>query len=307
MSGDSPTPNPAPELHTLRLSTGTNLAYRVAGDPGLPALLLIHGFPNASGGFRHVMSGLAEVAFVVAPDMPGSGASEPLAEAGFDAFVDATSELLEHLNVGRRFLYVHDWGAPVSLGLALRAPEQVLGLIIQNGNAHRSGMDPELWKDARAYWSDPSPQREEKATAHLNAETFIREQYVSGLPDEIASRIDGEPWKEDWDVLQMPGRLATQKALILDNGRTHVARFAEYARWLQQAQPPALMIWGRHDPYFAIDETLDWMKALPRMEAHILDGGHLLLETHAAEALPIMKAFLQRHGHSGRESIELRR
>jgi len=282
--------------HHLRLSTGTDLAYLVAGDPGLPALLLIHGFPNASGGFRHVMSGLAEVAYVIAPDMPGSGASEPLAEASFDAFVDATVELLDHLGVGRRFLYVHDWGAPVSLGLALQAPEQVLGLIIQNGNAHESGMDPKLWKDARAFWSDPSPDKEEKATRHLYAETFVREQYVSGLPDEVASRIEGAPWKEDWAVLQRPGRLATQKALILDNGRTHVARFGDYARWLKQAQPPALMIWGRHDPYFAIDETLDWMKDLPRMEAHILDGGHLLLETHATQVLPLMTAFVRRHG-----------
>jgi pimeloyl-ACP methyl ester carboxylesterase len=295
MLNDNLTVSPAADLRSLRLSTGTKLAYRIAGHPSLPALLLIHGFPNASSGFRHVISGLAEVAYVIAPDMPGSGMSEPLPNTSFDALVDATAELLDHLNVERWFLYVHDWGAPVSLGLALRAPERVLGLIVQNGNAHESGMDPELWKDARAYWQDPSPEREEKATAHLNAETFVREQYVSGLPDAVASRIQGQPWKEDWAVLQKPGRLVAQKALILDNGRTHVARFGDYADWLEQAQPPALMIWGRHDPYFAIDETLDWMKALPRMEAHILDGGHLLLETHAPEALLLMRSFLQRH------------
>ena len=143
-------PEPA-ALHRLRLSTGTELAWRTAGDPGRPALVLIHGFPNASGGFRHVIPGLSEVAQVIAPDMPGSGASEPLADTSFDGLIDATIELLDHLNVGPRFLYVHDWGAPVALGLALRAPEQVLGLIIQNGNAHDSGMDPGLWKDARAY------------------------------------------------------------------------------------------------------------------------------------------------------------
>lgn len=146
--------------------------------------------------------------------------SEPLADTTFDALVDATAELLDHLNVGPRFLHVHDWGAPVALGLALRAPDQVLGLIIQNGNAHDSGMDPELWKDARAYWADPSPKNEEQATAHLNAEKFVRAQYVDGLPDDIAARIEGEPWKQDWAVLQQPGRLAAQKALILDNGRT---------------------------------------------------------------------------------------
>lgn len=287
---------PPPDLRRLRLSTGTDLAYRTAGDPGLPALLLVHGFPNASAGFRHVLPGLSDVAYVIAPDMPGSGASEPLPETTFDAFVEAAAELLDHLGVGARFLYVHDWGAPVALGLALRDPDKVLGLIVQNGNAHDSGMDPELWKEARAYWRTPSPENEVKATAHLDAEEFVRAQYVDGLPDEVAARIEGEPWKADWAILNQPGRMEAQKALILDNGRTHVARFGDYARWFRDRRPPALMIWGRHDPYFALDETLDWMKALPRMEAHILDGGHLLLETHAAEAVPLMTAFIRRHG-----------
>jgi surfactin synthase thioesterase subunit len=36
------------------------------------------------------------------------------------------------------------------------------------------------------------------------------------------------------------------------------------------------------------------MKALPRMEAHILDGPHFLLETHAAECAALMSAFIGR-------------
>jgi hypothetical protein len=36
------------------------------------------------------------------------------------------------------------------------------------------------------------------------------------------------------------------------------------------------------------------MKALPRMEAHILDGPHFLLETHATECAMLMGAFVRR-------------
>jgi surfactin synthase thioesterase subunit len=54
------------------------------------------------------------------------------------------------------------------------------------------------------------------------------------------------------------------------------------------------MIWGRHDAFFDIAETLSWMQALPRMEAHILDGGHFLLETHAAVAAALMVQFIGR-------------
>jgi surfactin synthase thioesterase subunit len=54
------------------------------------------------------------------------------------------------------------------------------------------------------------------------------------------------------------------------------------------------MIWGRHDPFFELAEVLPWMQDLPRMEAHILDGGHKLLETHAAAAVPLMLQFIRR-------------
>jgi hypothetical protein len=54
------------------------------------------------------------------------------------------------------------------------------------------------------------------------------------------------------------------------------------------------MVWGRHDIYFDIAETVSWMQALPRMEAHILDAGHLLLETHSAAAAPLMLDFVRR-------------
>jgi hypothetical protein len=35
------------------------------------------------------------------------------------------------------------------------------------------------------------------------------------------------------------------------------------------------------------------MRALPRMEAHVLDGGHKLLETHAAVAVSLMVDFIK--------------
>ena len=54
------------------------------------------------------------------------------------------------------------------------------------------------------------------------------------------------------------------------------------------------MVWGRHDAFFDIAETLSWMQDLPRMEAHILDGGHFLLETEAQAAGALMAAFIAR-------------
>jgi pimeloyl-ACP methyl ester carboxylesterase len=275
----------------LKLSDGTELSFLTAGNEANPPVLLLHGTPNSARGFRRVIPVLARDSYVIAADLPGFGESDPLPAASFDAFTDAIAELLEHLAIGPRFLYVHDYGAPVALGIAMAAPDQVLGLIIQNGNAHRTGWGPS-WAETRAFWEAPNAQNEAAATAHLTLEG-TRDQYVKGVPDDITASISPENWEEDWRVMTLPGRMDTQRALVCDYGH-YAERFDAIADYLRDRQPPALMVWGRHDIYFDIAETVSWMEDLPRMEAHILDGGHLLLETHAQPAAALIADFVKR-------------
>ena len=270
---------------------GVDLAVRLAGDRARPALLLIHGFPSSSGSFREVIGPLAQDCFVIAPDLPGFGDSPPVERPSFARFAELIDGLLTRLGVGSFHLYLHDYGAPVGLHLATRAPRRIRGLVVQNANAHESGMGPQ-WSATRAYWADPTSEHEAEATAHLSVDG-VREQYVGGVPRDIAERIDPRVWENDWRIMSLPGRLELQRALVLDY-RNHVARFGEIADYLARWQPPALMLWGRHDVFFGLEETLSWMKALPRMEAHVLDGPHFLLETHAAECAALMRAFVAR-------------
>ncbi|HEX6252208.1 MAG TPA: alpha/beta hydrolase [Gemmatimonadaceae bacterium] len=266
------------------------MAVRLVGHRTNPALLLIHGFPTSSASFRNVVGELAQDCFVIAPDLPGFGASEPIPAPSFSGFADRVAELLARLEVESFHLYLHDFGAAVGLHLATRTPDRIRSLIVQNANAHESGMGPQ-WAATRAYWEDPTAEREAEATAHLTCDG-TRDQYVGGVPEDIARRIDPQVWEEDWRIMLLPGRLATQRALVLDY-RNHVARFGEIAEYLDRWQPPALMLWGRHDVFFDIDETLSWMKALPRMEAHVLNGPHMLLETRSAECAALMRTFIR--------------
>jgi pimeloyl-ACP methyl ester carboxylesterase len=270
---------------------GADIAVRLAGDREKPALLLIHGFPSSSASFRRVIDTLAQDCFVVAPDLPGFGDSEPVEQPSFSRFADVIDRVLARLGAESFHLYLHDFGAAVGFHLATRAPRRIRGLIVQNANAHESGLGPQ-WSATRAYWDDPTPEREAEATKHLTFEG-TRDQYVGGVPEDIAERIESRGWKEDWRIMSLPGRIEMQRMLVLDY-RSHVARFEAIAAYLQRWQPPALMLWGRHDIFFGIEETLSWMKALPRMEAHVLDGPHLLLETHAAECAALMSAFIRR-------------
>ncbi|HVJ63318.1 MAG TPA: alpha/beta hydrolase, partial [Tahibacter sp.] len=254
-------------------------------------VLLLHGIPSSADVFRGIVDELAKVAYVIAPDMPGAGESEPLPDTTFAAFADAIADLLAYLRVGPRYLYLHDFGAPVGFHLAMREPDLVRGLIVQNANAHRTGFSAQ-WDPVEDYWAHPTARKEAEVTQHLSAQG-TRDQYYKGVPDDVTAKIDPTMWEEDWRVMSMPGRLDAQRAMLRDYGR-YVARFDALKSYLEKHQPPALMVWGRHDIYFDIAETVSWMQDLPRMECHVLDGGHLLLETHAAEAAALMAAFVAR-------------
>jgi pimeloyl-ACP methyl ester carboxylesterase len=282
---------PTTSRQRLRLSGGSELSFMVAGEPSKPAVLLLHGFPNAARMFEAVMSELSDTAYLIAPDLPGSGESDPLLSATFPAFGQAIAELLDHLSIGPRYVYLHDWGAPVGFHIAMEAPEKILGLVIQNANAHRTGFSP-LWDQSEAYWANPTPEREAKVTAVLTLKG-IRDQYVMGVPEDVAARISATEWEEDWRVMNLPGRMDTRRALLFEYGH-YVARFGELTAYLKHEQPPALMLWGRHDAFFDIAETVSWMEDLPRMEAHVFDAGHLLLETHSAKVAPLMREFIGR-------------
>jgi pimeloyl-ACP methyl ester carboxylesterase len=272
-------------------ANGVTVAYREAGLAGAPGLLLLHGFPSSSHSFRHVMSPLAEVARVVAPDIPGSGFTEVPDgyQYTFKSLGQTIDAFTRAIGLERFFLYVHDYGAPVAYYLALERPDRILGLIIQNGNAHEEGLG-HIWEDARAFMADPTPENCAKLPEWLTFEG-TRDQHIGVGPDRLKELNPPEDWHSDWERLRRPGLTDIQFGIFVDYA-WHIARFPEISAYHRAHQPPALMLWGRHDPYFAVEETLAYHRELERIEIHILDGSHLLLETHSPECAALMRDFI---------------
>ena len=55
---------------------GLNIAYREAGNPANPKLVLLHGFPASSHQYRDLIRALGGTFHVIAPDYPGFGLSD---------------------------------------------------------------------------------------------------------------------------------------------------------------------------------------------------------------------------------------
>ncbi|GJD51229.1 Soluble epoxide hydrolase [Methylobacterium crusticola] len=109
---------------------GATLHYREAGEGDV--VVLVHGIPQTSHEWRHVMPRLAEHYRVIAPDLRGLGDSSRPA-GGYDkkTLADDLWQLVRgHLGVERFFLVGHDWGGPVAFSLAAQHPDAVRRLAI---------------------------------------------------------------------------------------------------------------------------------------------------------------------------------
>ena len=175
--------------HRTTKVDGIDIFYREAGPADAPAVLLLHGFPTSSHMFRNLMPALADRYHVIAPDYPGFGQSgtpdRKEFEYSFARFAELMDGLLNQLGVKRYALYVQDYGAPVGYRLALRHPERVSALVVQNGNAYEEGLK-EFWNPIKAYWADGSQVHREALRAGLTL-AATKSQYVDGVRD--TSRI----------------------------------------------------------------------------------------------------------------------
>ncbi len=95
-----------------------------------------------------------------------------------------------------------DYGAPVGYRLALRRPDQVQALIVQNGNAYDEGLR-EFWDPIKKYWADPRP--ENRAALHFLVDAkSTRWQYENGVADHTL--LDPTTWIVDQVGLDRAGQ-----------------------------------------------------------------------------------------------------
>ena len=272
---------------------GTSIFYREAGPADAPVLLLPHGYPSSSYAYRALMPALADRWRTVAPDFPGCGHSGTPVDFdyGFDGYATFLERFLDALGSRRYTLWLHDFGSQIGLRLAIRAPERVAAVIIQNGDIYEDALGPR-YAPLREHWRNPTP--ESRATlAEAVSEEGFRDEFLNDVDDPVAERIPPDLWTLHW-ALTTPRRREIYLRVI-EGLRENVAWFPRYQAYLREHQPPALIVWGPRDGYMPEPAARAYLRDLPDAELHLFDdGGHWLLETHLAHVIPLVRGFLGR-------------
>jgi pimeloyl-ACP methyl ester carboxylesterase len=272
---------------------GVEIAYREAGRPDAPAILLLHGFPTSSHMYRNLIPALADRYRVIAPDYPGFGHSASPARSefkySFDKFAKLVDGLTEKLGVSRYALYIMDYGAPVGFRLAAKHPERITALVVQNGNAYTEGLD-KFWVPIKKYWASGS-KADREAIRWLTSIKATKWQYTHGVPD--TSLVSPDTWTHDQALLDRPGNQEIQLDLFYDY-RSNVPLYPEWQAYFRKHKPATLVIWGKNDEIFVAAGAAPYQRDLPDAEVHLLDAGHFALETNGPEMVRLIRDFLGR-------------
>ncbi len=239
------------------------------------------------------MIALADRFHLVAPDYPGFGFSDfpgkDLFEYTFSNISSCINAFTDAIGLKTFTIYLHDYGCSIGLRLCVTHPEKIEKIIVQNGNAYSEGIGPQ-WDETIDYWENPTPGKKAKISAFISEEG-TKAQYTAGLPDELLSKVSPELWMLDWERLKRPGNIDMQFELNCDYA-SNIKMFPVFQEYFRTYQPPALVMWGKYDVFFSPEEAACYKRDLPNAQIHIIDGGHMVLETNFDEVLNLINGFL---------------
>lgn len=233
------------EMHTLQ-----------AGPADAPVVLLLHGFPDASYGWRGVIPLLSEDYRVIAPDLRGYGGTDK-PEDGYDLPTIANDivALLDALEVEQAHVIGHDWGAATTWQLATASPDRLLSATALD--VPHPGALKETW--------DVNPeQREYKKFANLMGSRWTP-RFLANIDEEDRAGIYAEELVDP--SVFGPEQTAFYFELLNEVEETqpplryYRTNFSNWGKVWEAAEAapdvtvPTLVLWGEEDSYMLVENA----------------------------------------------------
>ncbi len=278
---------------------GQKFFARTWGDPSLPPLLMLHGFPEYSGAWAELAMELQDHFYCVAPDQRGYGQSycpEGIENYRTGVLASDMAALIDEL--GAPFTVMgHDWGASVAYGLAMFFPDLVSGLIIANG------VHPVPFQRAMAAGGAQSAAsqyinvlREDGSEGRFAADDFnkLMQLFSANMdlswltPDKLVE------YKAEWS---RPGRLhaminwyRASPLMVADPGKPLDLPAMDPARL--QVHCPHLLIWGMGDTAL-LPETREGLGEFAAdLTVHEIEGAdHWVLHQRPSEVAGVVRGW----------------
>lgn len=227
---------------------------------------------------------------VIAPDLPGFGASEkpdPQRYAyGWDGFADSIADLVAALGLGRVHVCGHAMGGGVALALAARHPALVHKLVLVDALVYpidehyldRAGRVPVL---GGVLWR--------QVMGHALFRTYVEGSVYAGCTDVPAGRVDAF-----FASFNAPAARQAAHATIVAKADTRplVAR-------LPRVTAESLVVWGRDDRMAPVEHGRRLARAL-KARFEVLECGRCPPDEEPEPFAAVVASFLQSAPSSSR-------
>src|SRR3954464_15296786 len=246
------------ELH------GHRLAHRMAGSG--PVLLLIHGMAGTNAVWDEVFPELTSDHTVIAPDLPGHGASgAPAGDYSLGAMAASLRDLLLALGQERATVIGHSLGGGVAMQFSYLFPEQTERLVLISSGGLGRSVNPVLRAAAL-------PGAELVTTQLGHAARLAGRVIPSGLLP--SGRVAKELGRSVAALADSQTREAFHNTLRAVVGPDGQRVFAGDRLYLAE-EMPTLIIWGERDSIIPVGHGRRAHAAMPGSRLVMLDqAGH---------------------------------
>ncbi|PIB37334.1 hydrolase [Reichenbachiella sp. 5M10] len=272
---------------------GINIAYREAGNPQNPTLVLLHGYPASSHQYRKVLNALSDDYYLIAPDYPGYGNSDFPSpddyEYTFKNIANTLDSFLETKGLSSYAIMMQDYGAPIGFRIANKHPERVTAIINQNGNAYEEGLG-KGWELIREFWADRN-EKTEKALLPAFTLEGLKWQYTHGTRNP--ETVNPDTWHLDYLRMSRPNAHKVNLDLWYDY-QDNVKQYPLWQKYLRDNEPPMLIVWGKNDEYFPEQGAEAFKKDVKNLDYNIYNTGHFALEEDGTEIIKKIRTFMKK-------------
>lgn len=252
-----------------------------------PIILFVHGTPDWSFGFRHLIKDLRDQYRCITIDHLGFGLSDKPAHADYTVAAQARrlQEFIEHLGLKDLTLVVTDFGGGIGLQHALEHPENVKRIVLYNTWMWPLNDDPRFVKPAKIARSWLGRM----LYLHLGFSVHVMMPSGYGDKKKLTKSVHMHFKKALPDAIARKATHAFAKEL-LDAGPFWAGQWERIGRL---SKIPVLLCWGLKDRFFPLDLLERWNKALPHASVRAYtEAGHFVHEEAPVELATDIRAFL---------------
>jgi pimeloyl-ACP methyl ester carboxylesterase len=288
------------DLQRIALSTGVELDVAMAGSPGAPPIILLHGFPESHRTWRHIIPELAKDHFVLAPDQRGFARSDKPAGVdnySADKIVADMLALADHFAIDRFTLVGHDWGGAIAWMAALQHPDRVARLVIVNAPHpflfQKTLFDDMAQREASQYITAFRNPDLETHIASIGLPAFFDGSFLKHT--DFAKIADEKPiYLDQWG---QPGAMTAMlnwyraSAIVVPAMDETPERPAYLDAPFPPLKMPVLVIWGLGDKALLPSQIEGLEEYVPDLTLEKVDAGHFVPWENPAAVLKAMKAW----------------